>query len=437
MVPSPADDLSRRRWPFLLGLAAFAALTGVGGLGALGAWSDLQLDPVLLAQARALARRPAAPRPAPPQAPPAPPVTYEVVSSRVGSSPTLAQGLLALGLSGPDVQAVVAALGPSFPFQRVRSGDQLRLERRASDRALHRFSYRQGPAEEWIVQPGQGGALRAEKRRVDLRTEVARVAVTLAGSLYETLERAGEDPVLAVEAADVLAWDVDFYQDVRAGDTVKLLVEKVYADDRLLRHGEILAAEYEGAVAGRKRLFRYTDPEGRVGYFDDDGNSARRGFLRSPLKYAQVTSRYGSRLHPILQFRRAHQGVDYGAPEGTPVWSVGDGTVSQAGWNGGCGKSVTVRHRSGLETVYCHLSRVAVAAGARVSQKQVIGQVGQTGVATGPHLHYAVKRGGSYVNPLGLKVPRGEPVPPAWRGDFEEKVGPLRRKLDAGPLAMR
>ena len=156
---------------------------------------------------------------------------------------------------------------------------------------------------------------------------------------------------------------MDFYQDVRGGDSLKLVVERVEADGRFLRHGEVLAAEYEGKVAGRKRLFRYTDPDGDTGYFDDAGTSARRGFLRAPVPYVNLTSRFGSRRHPLLGYVRAHQGVDYGAPEGTPVWAVGDGVVSLAGWNGGCGLTVQVRHRNGFESVYCHLSRVNVAAG--------------------------------------------------------------------------
>jgi murein DD-endopeptidase MepM/ murein hydrolase activator NlpD len=434
MPTLPDDDLPRRRHGLaLFAVAGFTALVTLGVFGALGAWRDQQLDPALFARAQAARARPPPP---PPRLPlPPPPERFQVETRRLGKDQTVAQALFAFGLEGAQVQSVVAALADLLPLRRARAGDQLRLERRA-DRALHRFTYRQGPAEEWIVRPCEGGALCGEKRRVELRTEVARVALAIQGSLYETLDRAGEDPALAVEAAEVLAWDVDFYHDVRAGDSIKILVEKVYADDKLLRYGEVLAAEYDGQATGRKRLFRYADPEGRTSYFDDDGNSARRGFLRSPLKYAHVTSRYGSRFHPLLQYRRAHQGVDYAAPEGTPVLAVGDGTALRAGWNGGCGKSVALRHRNGLETVYCHLSRVAVSAGTHVSQKQVVGFVGRTGIATGPHLHYAVKRGGGYLNPMTLKLPRGEPVPASWRADFEAKIAPLRKDLDAGPLAL-
>jgi murein DD-endopeptidase MepM/ murein hydrolase activator NlpD len=215
------------------------------------------------------------------------------------------------------------------------------------------------------------------------------------------------------------------------------VVEKIHADDRFVRYGEVLATEYNGESTGRKRLFRYTDPEGRTSYFDEDGQSAKRGFLKSPLKYAYITSGFGSRRHPLSGYVQQHPAIDYGAPSGTPVWAVGDGAVRSAGWLGDCGKAVVLRHRNGLETLYCHLSGVAVNAGAHVAQKQVIGWVGSTGASTGPHLHYGVKRGGGFVNPLTLKLPREAPLKKEWMASFREQVGPLRSLLDAVPVAMR
>jgi murein DD-endopeptidase MepM/ murein hydrolase activator NlpD len=234
----------------------------------------------------------------------------------------------------------------------------------------------------------------------------------------------------------VLAWDVDFYQDVRGGDRMRMVVEKVFADGKLVRYGDVLAAEYDGAATGRKRLYRYQDPTGQTSYFDEDGQSARRGFLKSPLKYANITSRFGNRKHPVLGYTRAHEGVDYGAPTGTPIWAVGDGQVKLAGWNGGCGKTVILRHRNGYETVYCHLSGIAVSTGKPVSQKQIIGYVGATGLATGPHLHYGVKRGGNYMNPLQLQVPREEPIRREWMEDYRAKISPLRAKLEGEIAAL-
>lgn len=360
-------------------------------------------------------------------------LTVEIV--KLGRNQTIAQALYGLALDATEVQAVVKVLGNVFSFRRARPGDQIRLERLEGQGGIQRITYRQGPAQEWMVQRAPDGRLAAEKRPVKLETHLARVDVTLESSLYESLQKAGEDPSLAVAAADVLAWDVDFYRDIQRGDRMKMLVEKVYADGKLLRYGEILAAEYLGSTVGRKRLFRYTDPTGQASYYDDQGNSVRRGFLKSPLKYAHITSGFGMRFHPVLQYMRAHQGVDYGAPTGTPVWAVSDGVVKAAGWQGGCGKAVTLHHRNGLDTVYCHLSAIAVRAGSHVNQKQVIGAVGQTGLASGPHLHFAVKRDGAFLNPLTVKLPREAPLPNAFRADFKRKIEPLQAKLDAQPIA--
>ena len=332
---------------------------------------------------------------------------------------------------------VVSALDPVFPCRKARVGDQLIVERRAGEKGLLRFTLRQGRADEWYVTRAADGSLAAARRPVALETRPSRVAVTVEGSLYESLDRTDEDPSLAVLAADVLAWDVDFYRDVRGGDRMRVLVEKVFADGAFLRYGEVLAIEYQGPAAGKKRLFRWAAPDGQVSYFDDEGQSARRGFLKAPLKFAPVTSGFGNRNHPLLGYQQAHMGVDYGAAMGTPVWAVGDGVVKQAGWNGGCGNSVTIRHRNGYDTLYCHLSSVAVSAGKAVSQKQVIGAVGSTGLSTGPHLHYAVLHGGAYVNPAQLKIPRDAPVKEAWLPAFREAIAPLRASLDGERVALR
>lgn len=423
----PPDDLPpRRRLPALLAGLGFVAILSTALVGAAG---RLSVMPEPLAAGASGAERLAA---APARVKADPPLRYASVSMRLARNQTLNQALFALELPAAEVKAVIAALAGHFPFRKARPGDQLRLERRDADGALHRFSYRQGPADEWLVERLPDGTLEGTKKPVELTTEIGRVSVEIRSSPYESLQAAGEDPGLAVLAADVLAWDVDFYQDVRAGDRMRIVVEKTLVDGKLLRYGEVLAAEYDGGATGRKRLFRYTDPTGETSYFDDDGQSARRGFLKSPLKYANITSKFGNRRHPVLGYNRAHEGVDYGAPTGTPIWSVGDGQVKLAGWNGGCGKTVIVRHRNGLETVYCHLSAIAVSSGKPVSQKQVIGYVGTTGLSTGPHLHFGVKRGGHYVNPLQLKVPREAPVKAEWMADFREKVAPLRARLEGG-----
>ena len=332
-----ADDLPRRRrLPAVFAGLGFLAILAVALVGAAGRLRSVPPEAApLVAQAGPVDSPSATPGPATP-------ARFTSVAVRLQKNQTLNQALFSLALAAAEVKAVVDALRGHFPFRKARPGDQLRLERR-EDGGLHRFTYRQGAADEWIVERLPDGTLQGAKRPVELTTEVAASRSTIESSLYESLGRAEEDPGLAVLAADVLAWDVDFYQDVRSGDRMRILVEKVYADGKLLRYGEVLAAEYDGAATGLKRLFRYTDASGHTSYFDEEGASARRGFLKSPLKYANITSSFGKRRHPVLGYTRAHEGVDYGAPTGTPIWAVGDGAVRHAGWNGGCGKTVILQ----------------------------------------------------------------------------------------------
>jgi murein DD-endopeptidase MepM/ murein hydrolase activator NlpD len=215
------------------------------------------------------------------------------------------------------------------------------------------------------------------------------------------------------------------------------VIEKFVSKGRIVRYGEILAAAYDGESVRGKRVFRYQLPNGEASYFQQDGKSARKAFLRSPLKYANITSRFGNRLHPVLQYVKEHKGVDYGAPVGTPVWAVADGVVTRAGADSTSGKHVCLRHANSMETCYLHLSAFApeVRAGARVQQKQVIAFTGNTGLTTGPHLHFALKRGGHFINPLAQRFPRAEPIPSHLEEDFTRKISPFLASLEREPAA--
>jgi murein DD-endopeptidase MepM/ murein hydrolase activator NlpD len=357
-----------------------------------------------------------------------------ILNRRVERNQVLATALRSAGLDAGQTDRVVAALQGVFDFRKSRVGDQLRLVFR--DGELDHFDYRQSPVGEWQVRR-DGERYVARKREVEVETQVSRVELEVASSLYDAAVTAREDPTIALALADVFAWDIDFYVDVRKGDRVRCLVEKVLSKGRLLRYGEVLAAEYRGEAVGTKRVFRWQLPDGEWSYFQEDGTSARKAFLKSPLKFAHVTSRFGMRFHPVLEYLKAHQGVDYAAAIGTPVWSVADGTVTLAGNTGAGGNTVCVRHRNGFETCYLHLSSygAGVRTGTRVAQKQVIGYSGNTGRTTGPHLHFAMKRNGGFVNPLNQKFPRSEPVPASLLARFRETVSPIAASLDAPSLA--
>lgn len=375
----------------------------------------------------------AAPQPAPA---PLPVVEKQVHLGRLQKDETLARALSRLGADSDQAREVITALAGVFDFKKARAGDELLLDFEGP--ALTALTYRSPPVDEWRAAR-DGDRWVAKKREVQVEKKVVRVDVTIASSLYESLARTGADPELSLALADVFAWDVDFYQDVQNGDVVRAMVEAYVSGGKVVRYGDVLGAEYLGHTVGDKKVFRYLDPHGELGYFAPDGQSARKTFLKSPLKYAHITSKFGMRFHPVLKYEKAHEGVDYGAAPGTPVWAVGDGRVTWAGPKGPNGNMVCLAHRNGFETCYCHLKGFGsgVHTGGRVEQKQVIGYVGATGRATGPHLHFALKQNGHFLNPLTQKFPRSEPVPASLIADFHRQIDPVAADLNPTPVASR
>ncbi|AKF83278.1 Murein DD-endopeptidase MepM and murein hydrolase activator NlpD, contain LysM domain [Myxococcus fulvus] len=361
-------------------------------------------------------------------------VRYEIKNRRIEPRQTLAGALHEAQLPDAQVTAVISALEGVFDFRRSRVGDQFRIVLR--DGELDFFDYRQSLVDEWQVRR-DGEKFVGSKRAIEVEKQVSVVSLEIQTSLYEAAVDSGEDPAIGMVLADVFAWDIDFYRDVRKGDTARALVEKFVSKGRVLRYGEVLAAQYQGGLVGPKKVYRYVLPDGQPNYFQEDGASAKKTFLKSPLKYAHVTSKFGSRFHPVLQYLKNHNGVDYGTPIGTPVWAVADGTVTQAGWAGAAGNMVVLRHANGFETQYMHLSKLGegVRVGARVSQKQVIAYSGNTGRSTGPHLHFGMKRGGSYTNPLNQQFPRADPLPKQLLPDFLAKAQDLASQMEAVSVA--
>lgn len=261
--------------------------------------------------------------------------------------------------------------------------------------------------------------------------------LTLSGAIEDNLiSSIGEDRehlLLALDLSDIFAWDIDFASDLRKGDTFRIIAEGYYYQGEFRKYGNIVAAEF----TNNGELFKAYRFEiaGKTDYYDDEGNSRRKAFLKAPLNFRKISSYFAkSRFHPVLRIRRAHQGIDYAAASGTPVSTVGDGTVIHAGWSGGYGKLVVVRHPNGWLTRYGHLSRIAkgLRKGKSVEQGQTIGNVGSTGLSTGPHLHYEVRVGNKSVNPLALKIPKGWPVPRKQLASFCS----IRDRMDAHFIAM-
>ena len=252
----------------------------------------------------------------------------------------------------------------------------------------------------------------AERIERPLISEVVRLEGVVESSLFGAVEASGGGAELAVRMAQIYQWDIDFLRDLRKGDRFVVVADRQSVEGEFFGWGTIFAARF---VNGKRTLDAvvYPDDNGRLGYYDLNGHPLRKQFLRSPLKFSRVTSRFSmSRYHPVLKRRMPHYGVDYGAPVGTPVHATADGTVTRVGRNGGGGNMVTVRHTNGYETNYLHLSRYGkgVRRGVRVSQGQVIGYVGSTGLSTGPHLDYRVKLNGRWINPLTISSPPVKPL---------------------------
>jgi murein DD-endopeptidase MepM/ murein hydrolase activator NlpD len=251
--------------------------------------------------------------------------------------------------------------------------------------------------------------------------------------LFEAVVNAGEKPELAMRLADIFGWDLDFYTDPRPGDTFRVVVEKkVFAHESETSYGRILGAEYDnGGHIYRAVLFH--DPSGQAAYYSPDGKSMKKAFLHSPLKFAApITSHFSlHRFHPILKEYRPHLGIDYAAPTGTPVQSIGDGRVIFAGWKGGSGNLIEIQHANGYTTYYMHLSRILVRDGQRVEQGQRIGLVGMTGLATGPHLDFRIQQHGQFLNFERLPLPPSEPVA---KRDWDEFTAARDQMLAEMPL---
>ncbi len=356
-----------------------------------------------------------------------------VKNRRLERNQTVAKALYEANLDEATVTAVQGALkAVEFDFKKARPGDQLRFVFR--DGQLDVLDYRRSALKEWLVRR-DGDRYIGRFREVEREQQVDVIELKVDTSVWDAAIAAGEKPEVAVTLSDVFAWDIDFYRDVQKGDRMRAVIEKVVSKGRTIEYGNVLAATYVGSSVGTKRSFRYQLPNGDESFFNEDGSSARKTFLKSPLKFAHVTSGFGGRFHPILNYFGAHNGVDYGTPQGTPVWAVADGSVTRAGWDNGGGNMICVKHVLSLETCYLHLSKIDVKVGQRVAQKAVLGESGTTGLSTGPHLHFAMKRGGVFVNPLNQNFPRADPLPKELVPDFTEKIASLRTQLDALPTA--
>jgi murein DD-endopeptidase MepM/ murein hydrolase activator NlpD len=332
------------------------------------------------------------------------------------------------GLSLADLAAMVALPDASSALKLLKPGDRLEI--------AHRDGQVQSLQKELdeikllsVARVESGFAASTIERAVDIRTASAHGEID--SSLFEAGAAAGISDRTTMDMAGIFEWDIDFIQDVRVGDTFTVVYEELWRDGVKLRDGQIVAAEFVNQ--GKSfRAARFQDETGRAGYYTPEGRSVRRAFIRAPLNFTRISSNFNpNRRHPVLNTIRAHRGVDYAAPTGTPIRAAGDGKVSFRGVQGGYGNTIILQHGGNITTLYGHLSRFGNARnGARVNQGDVIGYVGSSGLATGPHLHYEYRVNGAHRNPRTVALPPADPIGAERQTAFLAATEPLWRQLD-------
>lgn len=356
------------------------------------------------------------------------------VSGTIQSGQSLFAALVAHGIPENSIHPVVASLQQVFDFRRAQPGHDYEADVDPAG-AITWIRYRTAPETIFEARRTVDGLYESRQVPVELSVEVHGLSGVVSTSLIGAFVQSGERESLAQKFVDVFQWDLDFSSDVRTGDAFRIVFEKVFLDGDFLRYGRVLAAEYRGQRAAATAFLFEADE--LTGYYLSDGQSVERLFLAAPCRYRRISSLYDpNRLHPVLRVRRPHLGVDYAAATGTPVYAVADGTVTFAGRRGGNGNLVSIRHAHAYDSGYAHLHRFArgIRAGVTVEQGQIIGYVGSTGLSTGPHLHFALKRNRQFVDPLGEHDIRRPPLRGRALRDFQRLRNQLQAELERLPI---
>ncbi|MGZ5036580.1 MAG: peptidoglycan DD-metalloendopeptidase family protein [Usitatibacter sp.] len=353
-----------------------------------------------------------------------------VSQERVLTGDTVAALFDRLGVSDPKaIEFLKADAKGRALFRQLVPGRMIQAERGDSGDLLA-LRYFMSPTSMLEVMRTQEG-LKATQRAVADAPRLVYKSATIRSSLFAATDAAGIPDAIAMQLARVFATDIDFHTDLRRGDRFSVVYEMIYDSGELIAPGRILAAEFVNDGRPYEAIL-FTDEEGIDGYFSLDGTNRAKAFLRSPVEFSRVSSGFGARFHPIFKNWRAHTGVDFAAPKGTRVLATADGQVLSAGARGGYGNAIEIRHGSGITTLYGHLSAFAagIRSGTRVHQGEVIGYVGMTGFATGPHLHYEFKLAGIHQDPLRVALPKADPVPARLKAQFLQVANRARTTID-------
>ena len=324
-----------------------------------------------------------------------------------------------------------------FPLSKLCAGQDYRLALR--DGAFERFEYDIDNEEQLIILQNEEG-FDISRTAIPYTVEQQLINGTISSSLFNAVIESGENETLAINLADIFAWDIDFIRDIQSGDSFQVLVEKRFREGKQAGYGRILAATF----ANRGETFQaylFKDGKQRPAYYDEQGKSLRKAFLKAPLSFSRISSGFSlRRFHPITKTWKSHPAIDYAAPTGTPIKAIGDGVISRIGRTKYNGNFIKLRHSNGMQSLYLHMNGFArkMRQGKRVSQGQTIGYVGKTGLATGPHLCFRMYKNGRPINPARLKSTPTAPVSITNMAAFKTAIAPLVAQLGDGvPKATR
>jgi murein DD-endopeptidase MepM/ murein hydrolase activator NlpD len=356
--------------------------------------------------------------------------SFDISTNTIKRNQTIGSIMISLGLSGDFIRQLPQKTKEVFDIRSIRAGNTYKVfTRRDTCATIEYVVYEHSSTEYVLFHFNDSLVVRSGQKEIKPITRLSEAEIS--SSLWEAMSDYNLNPVLALDLSDVFAWAVDFF-GLYHGDNFKVLYDELYVDDNSVGIGTIHAAWFEHR--GQKYYaFRFMQ-DSIWSYWDEEGNSLRKAFLKAPLRFSRISSRFSyNRKHPVLKIYRPHTGVDYAAPEGTPVVALGDGVIIERGYNHAAGNYVKIRHNSVYTTGYNHFSRFGkgISKGARVAQGQVIGYVGKTGYATGPHLDLRFWKNGQPIDPLKVEAPSVEPIKEENKESFTNLVKNYRIKLDS------
>ncbi|MCP3178322.1 M23 family metallopeptidase [Desulfuromonas sp. KJ2020] len=368
-----------------------------------------------------------------PSAPAPPEISMEVIEGTVrpGDSATT---LLGEHLSPAEILQLDSRCRDIFPLSKICVEQPYKLTLR--DGAFESFEYEINADDQLLVRRAED-SFDVARIPIEYTVRTERVSGTITSSLFEAITEIGEGPELAMTLADIFAWDIDFILDIREGDSFQAVLEKRFREGSFAGYGRVLAAQFTNQ-GNPFRAFLFQDGEQRPSYYDAEGKSVRKAFLKAPLAFSRISSGFSmKRFHPITKTWKSHPAIDYAAPVGTPIKSVGDGTIIAKGYTRANGNYLKIRHNGAYESIYLHMNGFArgMRNGLRVSQGQVIGYVGSTGLATGPHLCFRMRKNGAPINPARIKAPASAPVSAQNMPQFQALIAPHLASFQNGDIS--